>query len=99
MGVWCLVALFLPGWLLIGGALPFWHYLRSLSWVKSSLAGTNAAVVGVLLAALYSPVFSEGIRGPHDLAVAALAFLLLEHWKWPAWLIVGGAAAWGQFVA
>lgn len=99
IGVWCLIALFLPGWLLIGGALPFWHYLRSLDWVKSSLAGTNAAVVGVLLAALYTPVFSEGIRGSQDLAIAALGFLLLEHWKWPAWSIVGGAAAWGYCFA
>jgi chromate transporter len=60
-GLWCLLAIFLPAWLLIGGALPFWHQLRSKAWVQASLRGANAAVVGVLLAALYTPVSTEGI--------------------------------------
>ncbi|HRE84463.1 MAG TPA: chromate efflux transporter, partial [Opitutaceae bacterium] len=60
-GVGALVALFLPAWMLIGGALPFWHVLRSKGWAQAALRGANAAVVGVLLAALYHPVWSEGV--------------------------------------
>ncbi len=60
-GLWCLVALFLPGWLLIGGTLPFWHTLRSKAWTQAALCGANAAVVGVLLAALYNPVITGGM--------------------------------------
>ena len=94
-GLWCLLAIFLPAWLLIGGALPFWHRLRVKRWAQAALAGANAAVVGVLLAALYSPVFTEGVRGPRDVAVALLAFGALEDWKAPPWLVVAAcAAAW-----
>lgn len=96
--VWCVVALFLPGWLLIGGALPFWHRVRAMPGAKSVLMGANAAVVGVLLAALYSPVFTEGVHGPVDAAVVAIAYLLLEHWRLPPWLLVAGAAAVGQWL-
>lgn len=97
-GVWCLFALFLPGWLLIGGALPFWHRLRGLGWAKGMLTGANAAVVGVLLAALYDPVFTEGVHGAADLALVLIAFALLEHWKLPSWLIVAGAATVGHWL-
>ena len=97
-GIWCVVALFLPGWLLIGGALPFWHRLRGLPSAKSMLSGANAAVVGVLLAALYSPVFTESVHGVADVAVVILVYLLLEHWKVASWLLVGGAAAAGQWL-
>src|SRR5690606_18238928 len=56
--LWCLFAIFLPGWLLIGGALPLWHRVRAMAGAQSILLGANAAVVGVLLSALYSPVFT-----------------------------------------
>ena len=69
-GLWCLLAIFLPAWLLIGGALPFWHQLRARRWAQAALAGANAAVVGVLLAALYSPIITEGVRGPRDVDVS-----------------------------
>jgi chromate transporter len=95
--VWCLLALFLPGWLLIGGALPYWHRLRAMPRAKGMLAGANAAVVGVLLSALYAPVFSESVHSPADAAVVAIAYLLLEHWKVASWLLVAGAAAIGQW--
>ncbi|RYD33836.1 MAG: chromate efflux transporter, partial [Verrucomicrobiaceae bacterium] len=71
-GVWCLLAVFLPGWLLIGGALPFWNRLRTKAGVQAAMRGANAAVVGVLLAALYNPVWREGVHGPSDVAAVLL---------------------------
>lgn len=96
-GLWCLLAIFLPAWLLIGGALPFWHRLRAKRWAQAALAGANASVVGVLLAALYSPVISESVHAARDVVAALLAFGLLEHWKAPPWLVVIGMAAAGQW--
>ena len=97
-GLWCLLAIFLPAWLLIGGALPFWHRLRAKRWAQAALAGANAAVVGVLLAALYHPVFTESVRGPRDVAATLVSFGLLEHWKVPPWLVVAASAAVGQWL-
>lgn len=97
-GLLALLSIFLPSWLLVGGALPFWHRLRSRAWAQAVLAGANAAVVGVLLAALYTPIFTEGVRGPRDLAAALVAFVLLEHWKAPPWLVVALTAAAGAWI-
>jgi chromate transporter len=97
-GLWCLLGIFLPAWLLIGGALPFWHRLRAEPWAQAALAGANAVVVGVLLAALYSPVFTESVRGRRDVVAALLAFGLLEQWKLPPWLVVAASAAAGQWL-
>jgi chromate transporter len=97
-GLRCLLAIFLPAWLLIGGALPFWHRLRAKRWAQAALAGANATVVGVLLSALYSPVFTESVRGPRDVVAVLLAFGLLEHWKAPPWLVVAASAAAGQWL-
>jgi len=97
-GLWCLLAIFLPAWLLIGGALPFWHRLRAKRCVVATLAGANAAVVGMLLAALYSPLFTEGVRSPGDVVTTLISFGLLEHWKAPPWSVVLGAAATGQWL-
>lgn len=96
-GIWCLLAIFLPALLLIGGALPFWERLRGSSAVRAALLGANAAVVGVLLAALYNPVGVEGIKGVPHLVLAAAAFAALTFWKTPPWLVViamAGAGAW-----
>jgi chromate transporter len=93
------VAIFLPAWLLVGGAMPFWQRLRRRSAVQAALAGANATVVGVLLAALYTPVFTEAVRGPRDLLVALLAFALLTAWKAPPWGVVLGCAVVGQGMA
>lgn len=97
-GLWCLFAIFLPGWLLVAGALPFWETLRTHAATQAALRGANAAVVGLLLGALYSPVWTEGVRGAWDLAAALAAFLLLEAWRLPPWLVVLLAAAAGQWV-
>lgn len=93
----CLVAMFLPSFLLVIGALPFWDDLRRQDWARSALGGVNAAVVGLLLAALYNPVWTAGITGAGDFALACIAFLLLFMWQTPPWLVVilcavGGSA-------
>ena len=94
-GLICLVAIFLPSFLLLIGALPFWDTLRRRPGVQSALRGVNAAVVGLLLAALYKPVWTSGILGPADFAIGILAFLLLAFWAVPPWLVVifGAGAA------
>ena len=84
----CLVAIFLPSFLLLFGALPFWNDLRQRADIQSALRGVNAAVVGLLLAALYTPVWTSAIGTPVDFAIAAVAFLLLVFWKVPPWLVV-----------
>ncbi len=97
-GLWCLFAIFLPAWLLIGGTLPFWHLIKSRAWAQAALCGANAAVVGVLIAALYDPVWKQGVTGGHDVAAVIGAFALLEVWRVPPWLVVALAAAVGQWL-
>ena len=98
-GLFGLGAIFLPAWLLIGGALPFWDRLRTTTWAQACLRGANASVVGVLLAALFTPVMSEAIRGPRDVAAALASFALLEVWKAPPWAVVLLAGAAGHALA
>lgn len=83
-----LVGIFTPEFLLLLGVLPFWDALRASAPVRSALRGVNAAVVGLLLAALYDPVWTSAIFGAADLALALGAFLLLSFWRWPAWVVV-----------
>jgi len=94
-GLICLVAIFLPSFLLLIGALPFWENLRRRPAVQSALRGVNAAVVGLLLAALYKPVWTSAISAPADFAIGIVAFLLLALWAVPPWLVVvlGAVAA------
>ena len=91
-----LVAIFLPAALLVVGTLPFWDRIRRAPTARRVLAGVNAGVVGILAAALYTPVFTAGITGPLTLALAAVAFVALHVWKTPAWavVIVAAAAGW-----
>ncbi len=84
----CLVGIFLPSFFLVIGAMPFWEQLRRRTVARAALAGINAAVVGLLLAALYRPVWVTGIMGRGDFAVAITAFLLLFMWQTPPWLVV-----------
>jgi len=95
-GLVCLMALFLPGWLLMAGALPFWDRLRSVPTAKAALAGANAAVVGVLAAALWSPVITRSLHGLTEALLAVAGFLLLKWSKCPPWLWVLLAAGAGQ---
>ena len=94
-GLAALIALFAPAFLLIGGLLPFWSDLSKLAMLRRALVGVNAAVVGVLLAALYQPVWQLGIRDPADFSLGISAFLLMVLWKQPAWRIVALCAAVG----
>ncbi|MCS6560528.1 MULTISPECIES: chromate efflux transporter [Curtobacterium] len=93
-----LVAIFLPAALLVIGALPFWHALRALPWARRVLAGVNAGVVGLLAAALWDPVITEGIRSASALALAVAAFIALTRWSAPPWAVVIGAGLLGAVV-
>jgi chromate transporter len=84
----CLVAIFLPSFLLVAGMMPFWATLRRHIVIRRALVGINAAVVGVLLAALYNPVFTNAIHTAADLAVALIGFLLLVIGKLPTWALL-----------
>ncbi len=95
----CLIAMFLPAFLLMLGALPFWDDLRRRPGAQSALRGVNAAVVGLLLAALYNPVWTAGIAGSYDFALAVAAFLLLFMWQTPPWLVVVLSAVGGGLIA
>ena len=87
-GVLCLIAVFLPSFLLVIGAMPFWNVLRTGTIAQAALKGVNAAVVGLLLAALYHPVWTAGITSAKDFTLAIVAFLLLFMWQTPPWLVV-----------
>lgn len=90
-----LVALFLPGLLLVYGMLPFWDALRLRPTAQAAMRGANAAVVGILGAALYNPVWTSAVLTPRDFALALAGFLLLTVWKAPPWIVVVFLAAAG----
>jgi chromate transporter len=94
-----LVAIFLPSFLLVVGVLPFWDALRRRSDVQSALRGINAAVVGILLAAFYHPVWTSAVAARADVVIAIAAFALLMFWKAPPWLVVALCALAGQVLA
>jgi len=95
-GIICLLAIFAPSFLLIAGVLPFWEKLRTSVRTQAMLAGVNAAVVGLLLAALYQTVWMNAIFRPHDFGLALFAVVALMFWKLPPWLVVigSGGAGW-----
>ena len=91
-GFICLVALFLPGTLLIWGVLPYWARFSNNLRIGSIVSGINAAVVGLLAAALYDPIWGNAISGKTDIAIALIAFCALQLKKIPIWLVVMGCA-------
>lgn len=104
MGGWtiaaiCLVGIFLPSFLLVIGVLPFWDALRRKPAAQAVLAGVNAAVVGLLLAAFYDPVWTAGITNSYDYALGLGAFVLLFVWKAPPWLVVVLCGVAGQWLS
>jgi len=92
----CLIAIFLPSFLMVFGALPFWEQLRRSKLTQGALSGINASVVGLLLAALYHPMWTSAILEPLDFGLALLAIVALMAWKLPPWLVVvgSGVAGW-----
>ncbi|MCL6517631.1 chromate efflux transporter [Alicyclobacillus sp.] len=96
-----LAGMFLPAFLLVFGALPFWAALRTRPGFQSALAGIQAGVVGILLAALYNPVWTSAVHTPVDFALALVAFVLLTVWKIPPWgvVVLCAAAGWVLFPA
>ena len=82
------IALFLPSFLFIGGILPFWNQIGRLQTMRRALLGINAAVVGILLAALFEPIWQEGIQSNAEFSLGLIAFLMLVSWKQPAWRVV-----------
>lgn len=102
-GLWgaliALVGIFLPGFLLLVGVLPFWNAFRRLAWAQAAMRGANAAVVGILAAALYSPVFTTAIVDVASFSLAAVCFVLLVAFRWPPWAVVLVGAAGGILIA
>ncbi|MBC6975178.1 chromate transporter [Bacillus sp. Xin] len=82
------IAIFLPAFLLVIGVLPFWDQVRRLSYIQGALLSVNAAVVGILLAAFYNPIWTSSIIGTADFVIASLLFCLLAFWKTPPWTVV-----------
>ena len=93
-----LVAVFVPGLLLMVGVLPFWQAVRTGPAARALVRGANAAVVGVLAAALYDPVFVTAITGPASFALAVVCFVLLVAWRVPAWAVVLAGASGGILI-
>jgi chromate transporter len=94
-GIICLLAIFTPSFLLIAGALPFWQQLRASTRMQSALMGINAGVVGLLVAALYDPVWTSAIVGAKEFGMALIALIALMAWKIPPWLVVIATALTG----
>jgi chromate transporter len=93
-----LVAIFLPGMLLVVGALPFWLRIRSAPRVRRAALGVGAGVVGLLAAALYTPVFTSGVTSPVALAIGIAAFVALTRWSAPPWAVVVASALLGALL-
>ncbi len=92
-------AIFLPAFLLVIGTLPFWDTLRTIPKIRGALTAINAAVVGILLAAFYNPIWSSTIGEPIDFILASLLFVMLVFWKAPPWLVVLAGAFGGTVIA
>ncbi|MCC4246969.1 chromate efflux transporter [Stappia indica] len=93
-----LVAIFLPGLLLLVGVLPFWQAFRARPFARAAMAGANAAVVGILGAALYDPVFTSAVTTPAQFTLALACFVLLTAWKAPPWVAVLVAGLGGMLI-
>ncbi|WP_134703305.1 chromate transporter [Ammoniphilus sp. YIM 78166] len=92
------IAIFMPAFLLVIGTLPFWDTLRRKPNIQGALVGVNAAVVGILLAALYDPIWTSTILAPIDFVLAAILFILLVFWKTPPWVVVIAGAVGGTII-
>jgi chromate transporter len=96
-GVWCLFAILLPPMLLVNGLLPLWSRLRGSAGAQALLAGANATVVGILLAALYQPIWTSAIDSPRSFALALILFAGIRFWKIAPWILVITGCVVGSF--
>ncbi|WP_342574975.1 chromate transporter [Solibacillus sp. FSL K6-1781] len=94
-GIIATVAIFLPAFLLVIGAIPFWDQLRNHPKITGAILGVNAAVIGILIAALYSPIWTSSILEAKDFALAVVLFSMLAYWKMPPWIVVVTGAVTG----
>lgn len=97
-GLVATAAIFLPAFLLILGALSFWDMFRNNEKVKGAVMGVNAAVIGILISALYTPIWTSSILKPADFALAAILFVMLVYFKLPPWVIVVTGAVGGMLI-
>ena len=97
-GLLALIAIYLPSWLLVLGALPYWERLRQIPAAQAALMGANAAVVGLLLAAFYDPIWRETVTGPIQFSFALVGFALLRFGNLPPWALVMLCGAAGQLL-
>lgn len=97
-GIIATIAIFLPAFLLILGALPFWDHLRNHPNIKGAVMGVNAAVVGILISALYHPIWTSSILTPIDFSLAAILFSMISYWKLPPWIVVLTGAVGGMVI-
>ncbi|MFN0297622.1 chromate efflux transporter [Acinetobacter albensis] len=88
VGLICLLAIFIPSFLLVFGTLPYWERMRNNSHMRAALYSINAAVVGILLAALYQPIWTSSIYKPQNFCMALIALIALIFWKLPPWFVV-----------
>lgn len=94
-----LIAIFLPGILVLMGTLPFWEAFRRRVLAQAIMRGVNAAVVGLLGAALYNPVWTSSVKGPEDFGIALVGFVLLTVWQTPPVVVVAISALGGVVLA
>ncbi len=93
-----IIGIFLPGMLVLVGALPFWHGVRGQVGARASMRGVNAAVVGLLGATLYNPLWTTSVESPGDIALVLAGFSLLVAWRAPPLLVVTLGAAAGIWI-
>jgi chromate transport protein ChrA len=91
-GTFTLVAIFLPAYLFVLARMPLWNLMRTHPHFQAAIRGVNAGVVGILLAALYDPIWTNSVKGPVDFSLALALFGMLAFWRLPPWVGVLSAA-------
>jgi chromate transporter len=98
-GIFTLVAIFLPAFLFVVARMPLWNLMRTHPHFQAAIRGVNAGVVGILLAALYDPIWTNSVKTPADFSLALALFGLLMFWRLPPWVVVVSAAVGGEAIA
>jgi chromate transporter len=98
-GTFTLLAIFLPAYLFVLARMPLWHLMRTHTHFQAAIRGVNAGVVGILLAALYDPIWTASVKTPADFSLALALFGMLMFWRLPPWVVVVSAAVGGTAIA